>query len=56
MIILTLSQASVYIEAPDFVAGTSSREYQDDIVDEINTLSDKIVAKLSRFASSLEPE
>src|SRR6266542_7075131 len=46
MIILTLSQASVYIEAPGYAANTSSREYADDIINEINTLSDKIVANI----------
>ncbi len=46
-IILTLSQASVYIEAPNYTAGTSSRDYADNIVNEINALSDKIVANMA---------
>lgn len=46
MIILTLSQASVYIEAAAYTAGASSREYADEIVKEIDELADKIVANL----------
>lgn len=46
MIILTLSQASVYIEAPGYAAGTSRRDYEDDIIHEINELTDKIVANI----------
>ena len=43
MIILTLSQGSVYIEAPNYKAG-SSREFADDIKNEITGLTNKIVA------------
>jgi hypothetical protein len=46
MIILTLSQATIYIEAPGYVAGTSSREYADEIVKKINEFADKIVANI----------
>ncbi|MEP6682780.1 MAG: hypothetical protein ABJA35_05945, partial [Parafilimonas sp.] len=46
MIILTLSQASVYIEAPGYTANTSSREFSNEIINEISDLSDKIFANI----------
>ncbi|WP_426672052.1 hypothetical protein ACPPVU_12535 [Mucilaginibacter sp. McL0603] len=42
MIILTLSQAVVYIEAPAYKAGTSTRDFSDNIITDINEFSDKI--------------
>lgn len=46
MIILTLSQTSVYIEAPDYVAGASSRDYSAEILTETDQFADKIVAAI----------
>ncbi|NCD72506.1 hypothetical protein [Mucilaginibacter agri] len=46
LVILTLSQVSVYIEAPDYVSGASSRDYSADIVTEIDQFADKIVANI----------
>lgn len=52
MIILTLSQSSVYIEAPDYKAGNSSREYTDDIKNEVSTFADKIFAEIPGRSAS----
>ncbi|MFT3701338.1 MAG: hypothetical protein QM802_03170 [Agriterribacter sp.] len=46
MIILTLSQSSVYIEAPDYKPG-STRNYSDDIKNDITQFSDKIFANIA---------
>ncbi|HEX5025709.1 MAG TPA: hypothetical protein VFV68_10570, partial [Agriterribacter sp.] len=46
MIILTLSQAAVYIEAPEYIAGVSSREFPDEIKNEITAFGDKIFSNI----------
>ena len=46
MVILTMSQSSVYIEAPAYAPGVSSREYTDDIKNEISGLTNKILATI----------
>lgn len=46
MIILSFSQASVYIEAPAYKVASSSREYSDDIINEINDFADKIFTNI----------
>lgn len=46
MIILTMSQASVYIEAPAYISLNSSREYPDKIKNEVSDFTDKIVAEM----------
>jgi len=46
IIILTLSQASVHIEAPGYIAGTSSRDFTEEITHEIDKLADRIVATI----------
>lgn len=46
MIILTLSQASVYVEAPGYIAGASSRDFAEDIIRETDELADKIAANI----------
>ncbi len=46
MIILTMSQASAYIEAPAYISLNSSREYPDEIKKEVSDFTDKIVAEI----------
>jgi len=46
MITLTLSQAAVYIEAPAYKAGSSNRDFSDDIITDINEFSNKIFSNI----------
>ena len=46
MIILTFSQATVYVEATGYNAGSSSREYPEEITNEISAFADKIFANV----------